>query len=248
MKKELSNRLHTLDTIRGIALISMILFHTAWDLSYIYNVRILQSMGIYSYIWQQSICITFIFLSGFCFNLGKKHLKRGALVFLSGVLVSAVTFIFMRENLVLFGVLTLIGSAMLIFSILEKFLIKLNPLIFFILNILLFLFAKDVNEGYLGFYGIKILNLPDFLYRNHFTSFLGFPSLDFVSTDYFSIFPWLFLFGAGFFLSLCFKKKNIPIKKGINIPIINFIGRNSLLIYLIHQPIIYGLLYLIFLK
>ena len=36
MIKESKTRLHILDTIRGIALISMILFHTAWDLSYIY--------------------------------------------------------------------------------------------------------------------------------------------------------------------------------------------------------------------
>lgn len=248
MIKESKTRLHILDTIRGIALISMILFHTAWDLSYIYGIEILQKLDYFAFIWQQSICITFIFLSGFCFNLGKRHFLRGVTVFSAGALITAVTYFVMPENIILFGILTMLGSAMLIFALLRKILIKFNPLISFAVSLLLYLLTRDISDGYLGFYGVKIAPLSASLYCNGFTAFLGFPERTFFSADYFPLLPWLFLFSAGFFLFLYLKKKNIAVKSGSNIPVINFLGRNSLIVYLLHQPIIYGVLFLIFLK
>ena len=68
-KKIKSNRLELLDAIRGITIISMIIFHTLWDLVYIYNVDIDWYKGSYGYLWQQGICWTFILLSGFCFSV-----------------------------------------------------------------------------------------------------------------------------------------------------------------------------------
>ncbi len=248
MTLKVKDRLHSLDFIRGIALISMILFHTCWDLSYIYGIKILQSMGTFAYAWQQSICITFIFLSGFCFSIGKKHLKRGIIVFLSGALVTAATLIFMKQNAVVFGVLTFIGSAMIICTFAEKLLKGLHPETFFSLSFLLFLFTKDINKGYFGFYGVELLRVPSIFYKNIFTAYLGFPHSSFSSTDYFSLFPWLFLFLSGYFMFRIFRKRNITIPKGKNIPAINFIGRNTLLIYLLHQPVIYGVLSIIFAK
>ncbi len=54
-----------LDGIRGIALLNMIAYHMTWDLVYIYQVDWgwYRSQG--AYLWQQGICWTFIFLSGF---------------------------------------------------------------------------------------------------------------------------------------------------------------------------------------
>ena len=53
-------------------------------------------------------------LSGYCWSLGRRHLRRGLTVFAAGALVSAVTLIAMPENAVRFGVLTLLGSASLL--------------------------------------------------------------------------------------------------------------------------------------
>ncbi|MBE6804994.1 MAG: DUF1624 domain-containing protein [Ruminococcaceae bacterium] len=33
-----NNRLHLLDTVRGITVLSMVLYHTLWDVVYIYGV------------------------------------------------------------------------------------------------------------------------------------------------------------------------------------------------------------------
>ena len=248
MTLKTDNRLHSLDFIRGIAIISMIIYHTCWDLSFMYDVKILQSMDVYAYIWQQSICITFILLSGFCFSLSKNSLKRGIIVFIAGGIVTAITLVFMKQNAVVFGILTFIGVAMIICSLGSKLLSRLNPAFSLSLSLLLFMVTRGVNKGYLGFYGVKLLSIPRFFYKNIFTSFLGFPNSSFSSTDYFSLFPWLFLFLSGYFLFMLFKKKKIKIPKGKNIPVVNFIGRHSLIIYLLHQPIIYGFLSLIFAK
>ena len=90
--------------------------------------------------------------------------------------------------------------------------------------------------------GLRIM-LPKVWYRNYLTTYLGFPFPQFYSTDYFSIFPWIFLFLTGFYLWGIFERNNWwhnPILQ-IKVPILNFLGRHSLLIYLIHQPVIYVL-------
>ena len=85
-------RYGALDWIRGITLISMILYHGAWDLVYMFGVNWdwYRSKGAYA--WQQSICWTFILLSGFCWALGqnrRRKLRRGLLVFSGGALITA---------------------------------------------------------------------------------------------------------------------------------------------------------------
>ncbi|MBQ2746820.1 MAG: DUF1624 domain-containing protein [Clostridia bacterium] len=51
-----NNRLHLLNTVRGIAVLSMVLYHTLWDVVYIYGKDLLWYRGPWGYIWQQSIC------------------------------------------------------------------------------------------------------------------------------------------------------------------------------------------------
>ena len=86
-----SGRLALLDCIRGITLISMILYHACWDAVYIVGADWPWYLSRGSYIWQQSICWTFIFLSGFCIPFSGKLLKRGLMVFGAGALVMLVT-------------------------------------------------------------------------------------------------------------------------------------------------------------
>ena len=112
-KKSGSGRLALLDSLRGLTLISMILFHACWDAVYLLGVNWPWYGSRAAYIWQQSICWTFIFLSGFCIPFSSKLLRRGLEVFGAGALVMAVTCLLLPEDRVVFGVLTLIGSCML---------------------------------------------------------------------------------------------------------------------------------------
>lgn len=243
----MKKRYDILDSLRGLTLISMILYHAMWDIVYIYGVDApwYESQG--AYIWQQSICWTFILLSGFCWSMGRRHLKRGLVVFGLSVLISVVTLVVMPESRILFGVLSLIGTAMIVMIPLDKLLRKVNPFVGMIVAFLLFAVTRNVPSGALGFENWHIMALPEELYRNLFTAYLGFPSNSFFSTDYFSVIPWIFLYITGYFLYHIFERKEwlkIFTKKGAT-PL-SFLGRHSLIIYVLHQLIIYGVLYLWF--
>lgn len=108
-----SGRYALLDELRGLDLLSMMLYHGCWDLVNLFGIQADWYYGLPGHLWQQSICWVFILLSGFCVQLGHHTLRRGAQVFGAGALVTAVTLLFMPEDRVIFGVLTLLGSAML---------------------------------------------------------------------------------------------------------------------------------------
>ena len=69
-------RYAVLDGIRGFALLNMIVYHAVWDFVYVLDFRWQWYRSEAAYIWQQYICWTFIFLSGFCQPLGRKKFKK----------------------------------------------------------------------------------------------------------------------------------------------------------------------------
>lgn len=265
--ESMKSRYHILDEIRGITLCSMILYHAVWDLVYIFGYNWKWYQTDMAFLWQQSICFTFILLSGFCFSLGRKKFKRGLIVFGAGVLISVVTEVFMPQNRIRFGVLTLLGSCMLIVALSEKIgkvLCKPKaggktkdvtdsrttmPIWGVAGSILLFILTRRINYGILGFADVTVARLPRTLYSiGDFGTFLGFTEPTFYSMDYFSLLPWIFLFLTGYFLYQRMEQKEVLARlaeaKSLGVwwrPI----GRHSLIIYLLHQPVVYGLLYLL---
>lgn len=240
-------RYSILDCIRGFTVISMVFYHIIWDAVYLFGADMSWYRSAGGYIWQQITCCTFILLSGFCWSLGKKKLKRGLTVFGAGIIITLITLIFMPEQKILFGVLTLLGSCMLILIPLEKLLLKTNSTVGFSISLLLFLLLKNIDAGYLGIGSLKLFYLPKEIYKNIFTAYLGFPAPSFFSADYFPIIPWLFLFITGYFLFRIIKEKGMLFYLSKNrIPPLAFIGRHSLVIYILHQPLIYFCFNLIF--
>ena len=63
------NRYYFLDRLRGITVVSMVAYHGIWDLVHIFHINISWFNDVIGYIWQQSICYTFILLSGFCWSV-----------------------------------------------------------------------------------------------------------------------------------------------------------------------------------
>ena len=236
-------RLHLLDALRGFLMINMIAYHGMWDLVNLFGVKAGWYAGTPKYIWQQCICWSFILLSGFCWNFSRNHLRRGALVFGGGAIISLVTCILMPENRIVFGILTCIGSCVILMIPLEKLLKKLPDIPGLILSFLLFLLLRNCGKGSLGFEGLVLAPLPEWLYRNYFTAYLGFPQPDFFSTDYFPLLPWIFLFITGYFVNRVFTRLqlNEPLFVRGKVPVLNRIGRHSLEVYMLHQPVLYGL-------
>ena len=241
-----SNRLGLLDLIRGITVISMVLYHAVWDLVYIFRINIPFFHGTAAYIWQQSICITFILLSGFCFPLSKRPVKNGLVVFAAGIIISIITALLMPENIIIFGVLTLIGSSMLLTSAFDKALKKIPAAAGILIFFILFFFTRNINDGNIGFESLKLFELPEILYSGYAASYIGFTDPGFISADYFSLIPWFFLFVCGYFLHKLILSKGVPkVLTYMGFAPVNFIGRHSLIIYMIHQPVVYGILYLL---
>lgn len=257
-------RYHLLDALRGLTLISMIAYHGTWDLvylcgNYFHDLQWYKTICDWyinsraAYVWQQSICWTFIFLSGFCWSLGRQHLKRGLLVLGGGAVVSAVTMLFLWEDRVVFGVLTCIGSCMLLMIPVDEYARKWNSWGGLAGSVFLFILTKNINGGYLGFEGWNLIRLPKGIYRGLLETYLGFTDPTFYSTDYFSLFPWFFLFLAGYFLyqllqrNRLFEQERVRAVLQLRIPVLCFIGRHSLPIYMLHQPVLYGMLQLVLL-
>lgn len=112
---------------------------------------------------------------------------------------------------------------------------RIPPRLGLVLSFSLFLLARDVNHGYLGFAWVPLLRLPRGWYTNLATAF--------ASSDYFSLLPWLFLFWTGFYLYRL--RPEIPALPDIRLPGLSVMSRHSLLLYLLHQPVLYAALVLL---
>ena len=169
--------------------------------------------------------------------------RCGAVLIVSGagVLVTVVTLLFMPEDRVVFAVLTLLGAAMLITGLLQPLLQKIPAWAGLVVSLLLFAATYHTQDGFWQLGPWQIL-LPGAWYANLFTAFFGFFPRGFFSTDYFPLLPWLFLFWAGYFLHFCMGRQRMePLRRSV-CPALGWMGRHSLLLYLLHQPVIYGVL------
>lgn len=243
MEQKNTQRYEYLDMLRGITLVSMILYHGVWNIVYFGHVNWEWFSSTAAYVWQQSICWTFILLSGFCWSMGRRRLKRALTVLGAGALVTLATVIFTPEQRILFGVLTFLGVSMLLMIPLERLLNRIPALCGLPASIVLFAVFKNINEGGLGFGPINLLRLPEHWYEEGcFMTFLGFTGRSFFSADYFSLLPWLFLFIAGYFFYRLAQERallELPLKLTVRGLPFAFIGKHSLLIYLLHQPVLY---------
>lgn len=241
MELQTAARYRLLDELRGLDLISMMLYHGMWDVVFLFGVVQKWYTGRPGFVWQQSICWVFILLSGFCLPLGHHPFRRGAVVFGAGALVTAVTLLFLPEDVVWFGVLTLLGSSMLLTAALDPLLRRVPPAVGVAVSALLFWGTYPTMSGFWNLPGGR-LALPQALYASWPTAYLGFMPKSFFSTDYFPLLPWLFLFWAGYFLHhLVGRGRLAPLRRSV-CPPLGWMGRHSLVLYLLHQPVILGVL------
>ena len=228
------------DTVRGILVLGMIAYHTLFDIAAVYGwgmdtplmrgVNVIRDLG--------AAC--FVFLSGFCFHLGRRNLRKGLLLSAAGAGVTAVTFLFDRESFVLFGVLTFLGAAKLLLWALERPLRYVPSAAGCAVSLAGFLLFFRCNFGYAGYYGAVWFRWPAALYRNYITAFFGFPFNGFSSADYFSLLPWFFLSCGGWFFWRAMQgREAFPRLLRKRVSFLAWVGQYSLWIYLIHQPVIY---------
>ena len=159
----MQKRFFVIDASRGFALVNMVLFHYLYDGFMVFGK---DSNWIYLpivFFWQQSICWTFILISGFVWSWGhRKALKRGVILNLWGVVITLVTIVFLPEETIWFGILNCMGCSILLLLLLEKPLSKIPASFGMLLFFFLFQISYRVPDGYIKIVGFSFA-VPDFL-------------------------------------------------------------------------------------
>lgn len=229
-----------LDILRGFALTNMVCYHALWDLVNLHGLELSWYDGWPGFLWQQFICWSFILLAGVCQPFSRRPVRHGVMLLAAGALVSAVTMAVLPEDPIQWGVLTFLGTATLLFYWLRPLLDRCPPQWGLLACAVLFGLTRQLEKGLVA--GCSVV--PEMLYHTgHLGNFLGFPEAEFASADYFPLLPWVFLYGAGWFLHAVWRSgEESEVPKQRPLPVLEWMGRHSLLLYLLHQPALYGAL------
>lgn len=241
----MKKRIDILDLWRTVAIVCMAAYHLLYDLAIFgfLGWGAMFSPGLNAF--ERFICCSFILLSGISSRFSRSNVRRGLITFGCALLVSLAGYV--TGEPIWFGILHFLGCAMLLYGLLGKFFERVPKIAAPILWLALFFLTKYWTDNTLVGVG--------FLFP------LGFRAANFVSADYFPLFPWFFLFLLGAwaggallelrdtgglkFLGLKPRETarrvfDLRVPKALTWP-----GRHSLVIYMLHQPILYGLVWLI---
>jgi uncharacterized membrane protein len=245
MSTKPTRRFWEIDSLRGVAIIMMVLVHLRYDLVYYGGYRVPLLMSRFWVGFARATAIIFIFLVGVSLTLsfarvsrGKrddrrlfgKYVKRGLTVFGWGMVITVVTWVLLREGAVYFGILHFIGvSIILAYPFLR---LRLPNLLIGVVLVALgiYLSGQTFTFSWLLWLGLAPEHLP--------------------SVDYFPLIPWFGVVLLGVFLGNTLypdhtRRFRLPDWSGV-LPIrwLSFLGQHSLTIYLVHQPIIVAMLLL----
>jgi len=242
-------RFFEIDIARGIAILMMVLFHTLFDLSYFSIAAVNVATGFWRY-FAYATATLFLLVVGISLVvsharavktlsgllLAKKFLVRGAGIFALGLLVTLATWLYIPAGCILFGILHVIGVSVMLSPLFFRF--KKYNLLTGLAFIAIGLFVIPlINPISLSLPDpVALLLLP-----------LGLHSATFWSVDYTPVFPWLgvvlaglglgeFLYGDGV------RHFTMPKVPDVVVRPLTFLGRHSLVIYIVHQPVIILLL------
>jgi uncharacterized membrane protein len=264
VKPRTSVRFWEIDTMRGVAIITMIVYHLMWDLWFwgvLPNVVLWE--GFWKY-WQRFTCGTFLILVGVSLtivyrrererrgpdaNLFPKFFWRGLKVFGLGMIITVVVAT-AGVGYDDFGILHLIGiSTILAYPLLRYKWLNLGLWV-------LFSFAGKWIEQF-HFDGIWYfpqfggwMGWPIWL-DGRLLAPLGITPNHYPAVDFFPLIPWFGVVLLGVWFGNWFYANN---RRLVDLPDwgglfpftgLQFLGRHSLLIYMIHQPLLLLMLYLL---
>ncbi|MBE6933433.1 MAG: DUF1624 domain-containing protein [Ruminococcaceae bacterium] len=235
----MKKRIWELDALRGLCVLGMVIVHFVYDLVDLYQLVPWQYPAAFLFVKQWG-GVLFLLISGICVTLGSHCIRRGLLVFACGLVCTAVTFGMYKFDMategiiIYFGVLHCLGVCMLLWPLFRR-LPRWALLLAGLVLIALGLYVKDLPG----------LDYPWLMP-------LGLPWKGFASSDYFPLLPNLgfFLAGSGLGMYLYQKKQSLLPRVNTENFVIRFLllcGKNSLWIYLLHQPLLSGIFYLIIL-
>jgi len=235
-----------IDSLRGFAIFCVIVYHFIYDLVHFYSMDFPWFESLAAYLVQQGGVFLFVFISGAMSLCAKEPLRNGLLLVGCGLLITVTTYFYSPANIIVFGILSLLGWAAII-TVLVRPALQTIPIKFGIfLNVFLFFLTHEVANGSFSLLKIHLYNLPSSWYESQLLFPLGLPHASFASADYFPLLPWIFPYWLGYFCWQMIGEETRAKYFFRQLPACAFMGRHSLLLYLIHQPIILAVTGLIF--
>ena len=232
-------RIWELDALRGICILGMVVVHFVYDLVEFYQLVSWGYPPVIRFLLRWG-GVLFLLISGICVTLGRHHVRRGLIVFGAGLLCSAVTYGMYyfgftdRSIIIYFGVLHCLGLCMILWHPLRK-------LPAWVLGI--------VGLGLVAA-GFWVDTLPSVEYS--WLIPLGLTPRGFLSSDFFPLLPNFGFFLVGAVLGKTVYQNKVSLLPKVNscnpiLRLLQFCGRQSLWVYLLHQPLLNGLCYLLLL-
>lgn len=225
-------RIDIIDALRGLSVILMVIHHALYDL--------VVFLGAPSWLfWNPVFNVLhyvfaglFIFLSGVSSQFSRSNINRGLKVFAIALVLTIITSLPFVNSPIRFGVLHLLGFCMVFYGLSRKVWDKIPRVIAPVIYIVLLVGTALA----VGLIQIDV----SFLWM------FGWFRPSFYSADYFPIFPWLFVFLLGTWAGFYIIENKLP-KWFYETRVLVFpaVGRKALLIYILHQPILYGIVMLI---
>lgn len=220
-------RIQAIDLVRGVDILLMVLFNYSVTLSYFGMIQA-QPNFLYWRIFPISIASIFIFLSGATAYIsfenhkegfGKRYFSRGLKLLVFAAFITLFTSIFVPSGTIYFGILHFFTAS----SFLVPLFIKYNRLSL----------VAGLSIAASGFY----LQQTDFNFPYLF--WLGFIPRGFSTFDYFPLIPWLgvLLLGVSSGKYIAGRTANMRFENKLASKFI-FLGKNSLTVYLVHQPVL----------
>ena len=230
--KERKKRIEIIDALRGFAVVLMVVHHLLYNVwQFLGGPKWLFSNPVFD-VLHYIFAGLFIFLSGVSSRFSRGNIRRGLIAIALSALITIVTQYI--EMPIWFGVLHLLGFSMLFFGLTKKFwdIIprKAAPAIFITLIVAGALVVAHID-----------LSAENPIARICL-SVLGWLQPGFGAYDYFPLLPWLFVFLLGTWAGLYIVERKLPARfYEVSFPVFPAIGRKALLIYILHQPVLYGL-------
>lgn len=222
-------RIWEIDFLRGLAIILMIVFHFIVDLKDFYAFDVEYLTGFWFYVGKLS-AILFIFTAGISATLSTSTLKHGIIIFFWAMLLTVVTYFYNPILYIRFGILHFLGISIASY----RLICRLHPVWLMITGIL----------------GIIIGNIVAFLPTTLPYLFpFGLTTSSFTTMDYYPLAPWygIFLFGIAIGKRFYHKRECLFSERLFLMPL-GHLGRHSLTVYLVHQPLLLAILALIIKK
>ncbi|SFG12752.1 Uncharacterized membrane protein [Desulfotomaculum arcticum] len=228
MAKPVQQRLWEIDAIRGTALLLMIAYHLLYDLKEFYNVNIAYNQGLY-FIIGKTAAILFILIAGVSSTFSKKNTRRAFKLIAWGYVIYIVMYLVVPGSNIVFGILQFLGVCLLLYPVFNNF----SPYWLAAIGTIIILAGDAASQ------------LP---VSHNWLAPLGLMGPDFYSVDYFPLIPWFGVFLWGISIRKLVYKQNSSLFATANrfLKPVAAVGKHTLIIYLIHQPLIMAALYVIF--